>query len=218
MTAALAIMAKAPLPGLCKTRLARDLGAERAADLYRHFLLDTIDLARRVPGVTVSAVCPDGEHARLLREILPPEVGVDPQEGEGLLAGLASAFALNFARGFERVALIDGDSPTLPPRHVADALDRLADHDLVLGPCDDGGYYLIAARALYPSLFFGVTYRGESICEEKVRRARALGLAVTLVDPWYDVDTDEDYRRLLADLRSDESLARHTRGHLGLTP
>lgn len=214
MATAVAIMAKAPLPGVCKTRLARQVGVERATALYRGFLLDTVDLARRVPKVAVSAVCPDAEHAAHLRAILPSDVAIVPQEGEGLLAGLAWAFDWHLKRGFERVVLIDGDSPTLPSERVIDAIRLLAERDLVLGPCDDGGYYLIGARALHPELFFGVSYRSETICAEKATRAQALGLSVGFVDPWYDVDTGGDFERLLLDLRSNHAPAPHTRAYL----
>lgn len=201
-TDAVVIMAKAPLPGVCKTRLARHVGPERAAALYQRFLLDTIDLARQVPGAQVSAVCPDAAHLGILRELLPEAVHVEVQEGEGLLAGLASAFASHYRRGFRRIVVVDGDSPTLPPERIAKALRLLADHDLVLGPCDDGGYFLIGARAPRPELFSGVSYRGETICAQTAERGRDLGLSVAFTAPWYDVDTREDFDRLLAELRT----------------
>lgn len=221
---AVVIMAKAPFPGVCKTRLARHVGPERAAALYQRFLLDTIDLARQVPGAQVSAVCPDAAHLRVLRELLPKEVRVEAQEGEGLLAGLASAFASHYRRGFRRIVLVDGDSPTLPPERISEALRVLADHDVVLGPCDDGGYFLIGARAPRPELFAGVSYRGETICAQTAARARELGLSVAFTSPWYDVDTREDFDRLLAELRTDPApdsgatpyLAPRTRSFLGL--
>lgn len=215
MADAIAIMAKAPLPGLCKTRLTPVLGPGRAAQLYGCFLLDTVQIARRVTGADVSVVCPDEAHAAHLRHFLPPGVLVLVQEGEGLMAGLASAFTLQFARGYERIALIDGDSPTLPHGFVADALQQLASLDVVLGPCDDGGYYLVAARAPHPELFLGVSYHGETICRETATRAESLGLRVGLAGEWYDVDTPEDYERLATELReADGPIAPHTRAFL----
>jgi rSAM/selenodomain-associated transferase 1 len=215
MTDAVAIMAKAPLPGACKTRLARHLGEDRTAALYRCFLLDTVDLAGSVPGARVSAVCPDDRHARSLRLVLPPGLPIVVQEGEGLLAGLASAFSLHL-RDYSRVVLVDGDSPTLPSERIADALRLLDEHDLVLGPCDDGGYYLIGARSLYPELFFGVTYSGETICAETAARAQSLGLSVGFVAPWYDVDTRADFDRLRAELKAPGVSAPRTRAFLEL--
>lgn len=215
MPDAVTIMAKAPLPGVCKTRLARSIGEERAAALYQRFLLDTVDLAGDVPDARVSAVCPDTEHAGRLREILPVDVEIIVQEGEGLLAGLASAFVSRL-RTHRRVVLLDGDSPTVPTGYLAEALRLLGERDLVLGPCNDGGYYLIGARAFHPELFFGVAYRGETICAETARRAEDLGLSVGFVPPWYDVDTGEDFERLLAELATPGTSAPRTRAFLGL--
>jgi rSAM/selenodomain-associated transferase 1 len=207
-------MAKAPLAGLCKTRLAPLLGAERAAELHRCFLLDRLELARGLGIAEVSVVCPDGEHAAHLRRLVPDGVDVVAQQGLGLMAGLAYAFGHLFARGHERVLLLDADSPTLPPSLIHDAFEGLGRHDLVLGPCDDGGYYLIGARADQPRLFSGVSYRNEVICQQTAARARELGLSVCLVEPWHDVDTPEDLDRLRQELSESDVAARHTRAGL----
>src|SRR5262249_20075096 len=149
-------------------RLTPLLGAERAAELHRAFLLDRLEMLLGLGVADVSVVCPDEEHATHLRRLVPADVGVVVQEGRGLMAGLAAAFGQHVARGYDRVLLLDADSPTLPPGSIADALERLDAYDLVLGPCDDGGYYLVGARAAHPALFLGVSYRAEVICQETV--------------------------------------------------
>jgi len=211
---AIAVMAKAPLAGLCKTRLAPLLGAERAAELHRCFLLDRLELTRGLGIADVSVVCPDGAHAAHLERIVPAGVEIVVQERGDLMVGLASAFASHFARGHDRVVLVDADSPTLPPGFISDAIEHLAEDDLVLGPCDDGGYYLIGARAAHPALFSGPSYRGDLICQQTADRARALGLSVALVGVWHDVDTPEDFARLADELRTSRAAATHTRAYL----
>jgi rSAM/selenodomain-associated transferase 1 len=211
---AIAVMAKAPLAGLCKTRLAPLLGAERAAEVHRCFLLDRLELTRGLGVADVSVVCPDEEHAAHLDRVVPAGVEVVVQEGGDLMAGLASTFASHLARGYDRVVLVDADSPTLPPGFINDALERLEDHDVVLGPCDDGGYYLIGSRAEQPALFSGVSYRGDVICQQTAERARELGLSVSLVGTWHDVDTPDDFERLIHELRTSDAAARHTRAYL----
>jgi rSAM/selenodomain-associated transferase 1 len=207
-------MAKAPLAGRCKTRLAPLLGAERAAEVHRCFLLDRLELTRGLGVADVSVVCPDEEHAIDLRRIVPAGVDVVVQAGGDLMAGLACAFAHHFACGHDRVVLLDADSPTLPPGFVNDALARLVDHDVVLGPCEDGGYYLIGARAEHPALLCGVSYRADVICRQTADRARELGLSVSLVGTWHDVDTPDDFHRLARELAASDVTARHTRACL----
>lgn len=218
---ALAIMAKAPLPGQAKTRLAAVLGAAQAAELHCCFLLDTLALRQRLTATDLFVCCPAGEHAGLLASLLAPLKSAAPsilaQRSHGLLAGLSEAFELLSAAGYRRIALIDADSPTLPPEYLVEAFGSLERADLTLGPCDDGGYYLIAARRPHPWLFLDGQgrprrYDAAHICAQTAALARAGGLRVATVEPWYDVDTLPDLERLRAELAGlPAGVAVHTR-------
>jgi uncharacterized protein len=210
----LAVMAKAPLVGTVKTRLAGTLGAAAATDLYARFLADTLAVARSVDGVRVRVVCPDDDHCRALREIVHPDVGVEAQAAPGLMAGLAWALSSHLRRGAAKVLLIDADSPTLPASILGDAIGALDRADLCVGPCPDGGYYLIGARRECPGLFDGVVASAASTLDQTLDRARRQGMTTAVLAPWPDVDTPEDFAALVAFLRPRRDVAAASRGWL----
>jgi uncharacterized protein len=197
---ALVIMAKAPRAGGVKTRLALNLPPPVIADLYGCLLADTIALARSLDNVEVAIVCPAPD-VEDLAAVAVDGVGVVAQTGEGLAAGLASAFA-RFATAQRRgVVALDSDSPHLPASVLETAFDALASSDLVLGPTYDGGYYLVGATRSYPGLFAGSGLGTANALEELLARARKLRLSVRVTDPFYDIDVAADVSRLAAELR-----------------
>jgi len=107
--------------------------------------------------------------------------------------------------------VIGSDVPTLPSAVLEAALDRLAGADLVLGPSEDGGYYLIGLREPRAALFADMAWSTEVVFDETMRRASALGLDVGLLPAWFDVDTPADLERLEASLAAPGAGARHTR-------
>ena len=160
---AIGVMAKAPVPGVAKTRLASLVGAVRAAELHWLFLLDTLETVRRGAHADVFVICPDERQAEQLRRALPADSAILAQRGRGLMAGLASALEDLLGLGYSAVVLSDADSPTLPPQRFADAFTALAaGADVVLGPSADGGYYLIGARSPRPELFDAGSHRAGS--------------------------------------------------------
>jgi glycosyltransferase A (GT-A) superfamily protein (DUF2064 family) len=115
------------------------------------------------------------------------------------------------------VIIIDSDTPTLPSTYLLDALDRIQNEstDLVLGPAEDGGYYLIGLKRPCRSLFDSIPWSGPSVLSETLRRASAQRLEVATLPPWFDVDTASDLLRLRNDLATNGSgLAPHTRAFL----
>ena len=128
--------------------------------------------------------------ARDFFSFLPDGIGlVDawcPDFGETLMAAMAGVLA----QGHEGACLINADSPTLPPALLAEAADWLLSRrcDVVLGPADDGGYYLIGARQVHRDLFTGMTWSVDTVFDETMARAGRMGLAVHVLPSWYDVD------------------------------
>ena len=205
------IMAKAPRPGHAKTRLTSALAPEAAADLYRHFLLDTVDVVRRVPDLAAALLCPAGDGADLAR--LDIGLPIVEQCAPGLMQGLAFGVAHALDKGYGAVARINADSPTLPPARIADAFAALATHDVVFGPTVDGGYYLIAATVPCDELLLGAPYPdGTTILRDTLNQAARLGLRAGTIAPWFDVDLPAELRGL-ADALADAPphLAAHTR-------
>lgn len=208
------IMAKAPRAGEVKTRLCPPLSASEAAGLYRGFLLDKIEQVRTLKEAT-PAIAYAPVDGRIFFEALAPGFTLIPQLGADLGARLASSFEQFFGKGSGPALAIDSDTPTLPTDFLEQALDlmRMPQVDLVLGPTEDGGYYLIGLRALHRELFEGILWSTDRVLPETLRRAEAKGLRVACLPSWFDVDTPEDLERLEAALRRAQGIEPwHTRG------
>jgi rSAM/selenodomain-associated transferase 1 len=197
---ALIIMAKAARPGHVKTRLAASMPAEAVVDLYRCMIEDTLDLARSVSTDAVAIVCPASDIADLAGWL--PAIEIVGQQGNGLAAGLSSAFRIFIDRGFRRVVALDGDSPQLPPETIDKAFLLLDGVDVVVGPTTDGGYYLVGSKTVQPELFHTQGMGTGSAFDSLTAHARGLGLQVGLTDTCFDVDEAEDLARLARELRS----------------
>lgn len=204
----LVVMAKAPRPGLVKTRLTPALPIAAVTEFYSCLLHDTVALACSLNSVKVAVMCPapDVEEMTLL---LSADVDVVAQEGKGLAAGLTSVFA-RFATGGQRVIAFNCDSPHLPAPVLASAFDTLYAHDVVVGPTHDGGYYLVGAKAAHRALFDGGVMGTNSALEALLARAGDLRLSVGFTKPFYDIDVEEDLTRLAAELRFDPARAPRT--------
>jgi rSAM/selenodomain-associated transferase 1 len=196
----LVIMAKAPRPGMVKTRLAQRLPVEAVTELYRCLLDDTMTLARSLRTVEVAIMCP-ASHVEELEGLARGLMNVVPQKGDGLAAGLTSVFADFTADGKQRVVALNSDSPHLPASILGNAFEALTNHDVVVGPTNDGGYYLVGAKAAHPTLFYDDGMGTKSALETLVSRARKLRLSVAFTDPFYDIDEARDLTRLAAELR-----------------
>jgi len=196
----LVIMAKAPRPGAVKTRLAPSLSPAAVTDFYCCLLDDTLALGHSLGDVEVAIMCPDADVIELV-QLAGREASVIAQKGEGLAAGLTSVFA-HFAEDHQRLTIaFNSDSPHLPRSVLEDAFEQLAAHDVVVGPTQDGGYYLVGAKASYPTLFAGDGLGTSSALDRLLSRTRALELSVGFADPFYDIDVADDLIRLAAELR-----------------
>lgn len=202
---ALAVMTKAPKAGHVKTRLTPPLSPEEAAALNTCFLRDTAAAilqttdAKRAKGIAVYT--PVGAEAAYVG-ILPDEFALVPQHGEAFGERLSAATEDLLQLGFDSLCLIDSDSPTVPERVFTDAVDFLAqDEDsVVLGPSDDGGYYLIGLKKLHSRLFESIDWSTERVLEQTIAAAREINLPVHLLPAWYDVDDRQTLSRLCREL------------------
>lgn len=212
-TCAMAIMAKAPVPGQVKTRLCPPLTEEQAASLSHGFLLDALARARTLRGVAPYLAFSPPDARAMFEEIAGEGITCLPQEGDDLGQRLDRLSRRLLAAGHPAVAIIGTDTPTLPVSVLADALDCLAggQADLVLGPSEDGGYYLIGMRRPLPGIFTDIAWGGPTVLADTQERAAGLGLKVSLLPSWFDVDTPEDLGRLRDALRAESARAEHTR-------
>ena len=188
---ALAVIAKDPVAGLAKTRLAARVGPAAAALAAEAMLADTVEAVARIPGVAPwLCFTPTGARARMAR--LAPGLSLLPQVAGDLGDRLAGCLAGLLAGGAGRVAIVGADPPHVPAAVYLAAFDLLDHVDVVLGPATDGGYYLVAAKASRPELFRGVPMGTDAVLEATLRRAAADRLEVGLLPATGDLDRLED--------------------------
>jgi hypothetical protein len=195
-----AVMAKVPAAGEVKTRLCPPLTPVQAAELARCFLQDRVRQLGEVATATALVAFAPPDREPELRRLLPGGVRLVPQEGPDLGARLDRLLTGLLAEGAPGAIAVDADSPTLPTDFVRRACGHLeaATADVVLGPCDDGGYYLVGLRQPAPALFRDMPWSTPAVLEETVARARRAGLRLALLPPWFDVDRGPDLERLRA--------------------
>ena len=197
----LAVMAKAPRAGAVKTRLCPPLRPPEAAELARCFLLDTVDRVGAVAGARpVIAYAP--LEARIEFEGLAPGFALLAQQGNDLGARQSRLLGEVLALGHEAALVMGTDVPTLPRECLDEAVSLVMapDVDLVLGPTDDGGYYLVGLRVPCPALFDDMPWSTSAVLSRTLDRAQRLGLRVACLPAWFDVDTKADLERLAAEL------------------
>ncbi len=204
-TCAIAVMAKASIPGRAKTRLVPPLTAAEAAALNTSFLRDVADglLAASVHANIAGfmAFAPAGS-ANFFREILPERVGLIETVAPSFGACLFHAAATLLDAGHDAVCLLNSDSPTLPSAYLTAAATALAapGDRIVLGPSTDGGYYLLGLKRPHRRLFEDIDWSTERVSAQTLARAAEVGLPVHQLPSWYDVDDLSALRILVAEL------------------
>jgi rSAM/selenodomain-associated transferase 1 len=221
---ALGMMIKAPRAGASKTRLVPPLTHEEAARLSASFLRDTAaniadacaDSSGRAAVQGVAVYTPAGAEAAF-DGLLPQNFALLAQRGDTFGERLFHASADLLRLGYESCCLVDSDSPTLPRVLLVQAVEELGrpGDRLVLGPSEDGGYYLIGVKRAHPRLFEEIDWSTARVATQTLLRAREIDLAVSLLPPWYDVDDAHSLLRLCDELRAapaGDNAAGHTNG------
>ena len=209
---ALGIMTKFPQAGQVKTRLTPPLTPEEAAALNKCFLRDlsrSILLAcRQAPARGVGIYTPEGSEAAF-GTILPLGFFLLSQRGDSFGERLINATNDLFAVGFTSVCLINSDSPLVPASSFVIAANELTNEEdsIVLGPSDDGGYYLIGMKKAHRHLFQGVDWSTPRVLMQTKQRAAELGLEVGELPVSFDVDDGVALRRLSRELLTDQASA-----------
>jgi rSAM/selenodomain-associated transferase 1 len=241
---ALAVMTKAPQAGRVKTRLVPPLTPEEAAELNKCFLRDTAvaissACSRRPVGdaskmqfehagashsEAATAACgiavytPVGAESAYT-DVLPADFRLLPQRGDEFGERLFFAVEDLFKCGFDSLCLIDSDSPTVPAENFEQAVKLLSTSEdrVVLGPSDDGGYYLIGMNKPHRHLFEQIDWSTERVLNQTMQRATEIGSEVKLLPTGYDVDDNASLRRLRTELlagKTSADIAPHTREFL----
>jgi len=212
-----------------KTRLAATVGAQRAADLYRAFLetvlvrfsRSTFSGSQSVAGSSPQSVAsqsvgtqiePVDQRCHTVLAYSPRERrddfarlssdqwALEPQADGDLGARMRAYFETALSAGYNSVLLIGSDAPTLPTARIVEAFAALERVPVVLGPADDGGYYLVGAHAHLPDIFDKIDWGTSEVWDQTVHRLQVLSTPFAELDPWYDVDDEEGLQRLQLEL------------------
>ncbi len=201
LACAIAIMAKQPEPGKVKTRLCPPLSPGQAADLYEAFFLDTVSLVSGIEHTDLFVAYDPDTAVDFFTRTCSPSMKCIPQGRGDLGDRLVRISHRMFVLGYRKLIILASDTPLLPRDFIRSAIARLDEIDVVLGPCDDGGYYLIGLRFCAPTLFAGIPWSTSRVLDRTIRRAQEAGMTWELLPPGYDIDTWEDAERLSKDLK-----------------
>ena len=192
----IAIFAKPPLPGEVKTRLARRVGAEGAAQLAAAFLADTWQAFGNLSGLH-SVIATTEIH----NPALWPAGAEIWLQGEGDLGARQENILRRALVDFRSAIVIGTDSPGLPPELLQAAVAALDTYDAVLGPSEDGGFYLLGLRRCPDDLLAHLPWSTEETLAATLQRLAKFQLKTYLLPTWFDVDVGADLDRLRTYLR-----------------
>lgn len=201
----IAVMAKASAPARTKTRLCPPLAPAEAAAFNTAFIQDIVGnilVAGRTAAVSPYVAYGPTGAAHFFDAVLPPGVGRMEAVAANFGACLTMTLAQLFALGHPAAAVLNADSPTLPPGVLAELAEVLAapGDRAVLGPSTDGGYYVLGLKAPHWHLFADIDWSTERVFEQTLTRAREIGLPVHVLPVWYDVDDVHALRLLHGEL------------------
>lgn len=198
------VFLKEPQAGKVKTRLVADgVDQDLVLKLYNAFLNDTLDLIQQASADLKLAFIAPGASTSFIQQVQQKKFEVLEQQGDDLGQRMAHFFQTAFEKGAQKVVLIGTDSPSLPIDFLREALNRLDQSEVVLGPSTDGGYYLIGMSSFYPEVFQGITWSSETVLEETLSVLEKLNKLekVHLLPFWYDIDQKKELQFLITHLK-----------------
>ncbi len=213
---ALAVMAKAPLPGETKTRLMPALSAAEAAEVARALLLDQFARLSAISDADMFLVYTPASARPLFEQVAPPRFHLLAQQGEDLGARMLYVFETLYAEGYGKMVLIGGDLPPVPLNTFTAAFSLLDSplRRVVLGPSRDGGYYLVGCNQPMPEIFTGMSWSHGEVLAQTISRLTGSAVETRILAPWFDIDTMEDLHSLQTQL--DPELANAAKNLLGV--
>lgn len=212
MNSTLLFFVKFPQNGAVKTRLAKDIGADQAAALYRCFVLDMLETLARIPQRICVCYAPEQPEQRY-KEWLGSDYAYMAQQGADLGERMKNSFCHAFEQGIEKVVLLGSDLPDLPSHCVQEAFERLDTHDSVIGPSHDGGYYLIGFRqdAFLPEAFQGIQWSQSSVYQQTIHTLKTHAQTFFILPAWNDIDNLTELRQWYQQYQSEPEHCRAMR-------
>lgn len=199
----LLLFVKSPIKGQVKTRLAAETCGDFEVELYKYFVEDTISLTENLDVHLELYFYPANTKSTFLKW-LGEQHCYRAQTGNNLGERLRNAFGNAFEEGFSNVVAIGSDSPDLPVHYLTESFEILDAHDTVIGPANDGGYYLIgfSKEGFIPDVFDNISWSTDSVFEQTVSILKRHGRKMYLLPLWHDVDTIADLKSLLLRTRN----------------
>jgi rSAM/selenodomain-associated transferase 1 len=206
---ALAVMAKAPTAGAVKTRLQPFLSAEEAADLARSLLLDQLSHLRAIETVDLYVAFTPLQEEALMKQLVPAPFQLFLQSEGDLGARMQNVFAQLFGKGHQAIVLIGADLMPVPLEYFAQAYDYLDGPEprVVLGPSQDGGYYLVGLNRPMPAMFENMTWSHDQVFTQTVTKLADLGIETRQLPIWFDIDTPDDLQILMTRVDDPENVS-----------
>ncbi len=199
----LVVFARAPILGAVKTRLVPPLSNEQALALHRALVEDTLERLTRVGGNALERWLYLSEPLASQDALeIPSDWTMALQSGDDLGGRMENAFrdALHEEPG--KMILLGSDSPTVPLEYVGQAFKEMVDREVVLGPAEDGGYYLIGCSTLVPELFQSIDWGTDRVLSQSKDALANANREFALLPAWYDVDSEKDLARLRTELKA----------------
>ena len=202
---------KYPEPGKVKTRIARDLGEKEAADIYSNFVLDTIELIEKADAQKRIFYAPE-EKCEEIKNWLGNKYSYHPQKGADLGTKMKNAFLRSFVDGFKSIVIIGSDSPDLPPGILKEAFAGLKKSNCVIGPAQDGGYYLIGFNksGFEPAVFDRLEWGTGEVFKKTLDILNKAGCGYKKLPLWRDADDVDDLKALILRNKEDQFKSSNT--------
>ena len=189
---------KYPLEGKVKTRIAKTIGNEFAVKLYKLFAEHTFQELLKTESIFPYLFFADNNDREKIKKWAGAEFLLEPQEGDDLGERMYNAFKKVIDRGSTKTIIIGTDIPDMYSDIIRKALQALNNSDVVIGPANDGGYYLLGMKNLYKNLFSGIEWGSNSVLRMTLEKINALNLSYSILPELIDVDTEDDLKKWLA--------------------
>ena len=209
MNRTIIIMAKVPRAGNVKTRLESFLSQKQCVSLSEAFLEDAVNKVQAQQSRLIIAFSPPPERDYFAKyEVV--DFTLIEQTGSDLGEKMFNAFQFAFSNDSDAIVMIGTDSPTFPVEFIERAFVYLDKTDVVLGEAEDGGFYLIGLRTLNKKIFENVVWSSANTFEQTRKNIEKIGLSLSLLPTWFDVDVPADLAKLQNSLIKHSDQSPHT--------
>ena len=192
----LMVFVKNLIPGTVKTRIAKDIGMDAAIEVYKELLVYTAEVVDKVDNEKTDKGIYYNQYVELYDDWDNDAYQKHVQEGNELGDKMLHAFTTAFEKGYEKIVIIGSDSLEVTEKHIQEAFTALDKNDLVFGPAEDGGYYLLGLNNIFPAIFEEKEYSHQHVLNEAIDEVEKFGMSYHLLERLHDIDTMEDLKRV----------------------